>query len=667
MPVEFTQTGYYEVWRDGVFIDRHNSERKCTQTITEHLAEHGNGNYEIRPPLIMAKGYGVLSPGGQVTDTIAPSVPGSVQASATSATTGTSSWAASTDNVGVAGYQVYRNGTPLGTTTELSYPHTGLTPSTQYSITVSAFDAAGNSSAAGGPAVFTTPANAAPVWSLSNQSYNTGTAVNIALDSFCTDADGDTITYSLVSGTLPTGLSLSGARNQTLSGTVTAAGTYNLTLGASDGIASRQDRAVTFTVTTPDTTPPGPPSAPTVASYGSSSITLNMPTSAASDHASYTVQRSTDGSTYGNRATGITASTWQDTGLSSSTTYHYRLIDVDTSGNASTAGSSVSQTTASIGSGSNTARINALIGAYSVPFTVAYPSDPQNVGTVVNVPSQMSLSAAVALSNRTINVAAGSHGTVTVSGTDLDIICATGATCTPTFSGTRIRWTGGDWTGRWFITGANDLLVDNVYSTFVTTGDSNEWQAGNANRIAFINFTGDYQSNTSGGGWAIHTNSNFVYSDIIIAGCYFFNRFPGQCFRMNGLRRAVLADTYIGAYDNTNSFRLHYSCNPIYIKNVIAIGQSAQWTPINNGDPIAILNGTIDGFTRYQTGNRPGWIANQSSSNTGTVSNTTLYAEVVNGGAELDVSPMTAGSGNQKLLWSNSPTVPSPAPYGADR
>ena len=57
------------------------------------------------------------------------------------------SWTASTDNVGVTGYKIYRNGTQVGTSATNSYSDTGLTASTAYTYTVSAYDAAGNNSA----------------------------------------------------------------------------------------------------------------------------------------------------------------------------------------------------------------------------------------------------------------------------------------------------------------------------------------------------------------------------------------------------------------------------------------------------------------------------------------------------------------------------------------
>jgi chitodextrinase len=82
-----------------------------------------------------------------VADTQAPTVPGGLASSAVTSTSFTLSWTASTDNVGVSLYEVFRGGVFLGTTTGTSYNVTGLTASTTYSMTVRAKDAAGNNSA----------------------------------------------------------------------------------------------------------------------------------------------------------------------------------------------------------------------------------------------------------------------------------------------------------------------------------------------------------------------------------------------------------------------------------------------------------------------------------------------------------------------------------------
>ena len=50
-----------------------------------------------------------------------------------------STWTASTDNVGVAGYTILRNGSPIGSAAGTSYTDTTVSPSTTYSYTVEAF------------------------------------------------------------------------------------------------------------------------------------------------------------------------------------------------------------------------------------------------------------------------------------------------------------------------------------------------------------------------------------------------------------------------------------------------------------------------------------------------------------------------------------------------
>ena len=80
-------------------------------------------------------------------DTQAPSVPTGLASSGITQTGFTLTWAASTDNTGVTGYEVFRNGTSIGTPASTSFNITGLTCNTAYSMKVRARDAAGNWSA----------------------------------------------------------------------------------------------------------------------------------------------------------------------------------------------------------------------------------------------------------------------------------------------------------------------------------------------------------------------------------------------------------------------------------------------------------------------------------------------------------------------------------------
>ncbi|CAM3355035.1 M4 family metallopeptidase [Aequorivita lipolytica] len=84
--------------------------------------------------------------GGAGPDTQAPTAPASLVASNVTKTTLTLSWNASTDNVGVTGYDIFQGSTNIGTVTGTSANITGLSPATAYSFTVRAKDAAGNNS-----------------------------------------------------------------------------------------------------------------------------------------------------------------------------------------------------------------------------------------------------------------------------------------------------------------------------------------------------------------------------------------------------------------------------------------------------------------------------------------------------------------------------------------
>ncbi|MEZ4801639.1 MAG: GEVED domain-containing protein [Gelidibacter sp.] len=81
---------------------------------------------------------------GAAPDTTAPSTPTNLTASGTTQTTTNLSWSASTDNVGVTGYDVYQGSTVIATVTVTTYQVTGLTAATAYSFRVRAKDAAGN-------------------------------------------------------------------------------------------------------------------------------------------------------------------------------------------------------------------------------------------------------------------------------------------------------------------------------------------------------------------------------------------------------------------------------------------------------------------------------------------------------------------------------------------
>jgi hypothetical protein len=84
-----------------------------------------------------------VNAGSGGTDTVAPTAP-VLAASGTTSTSTNLSWSGATDAVGVTGYDVYQGASLIGSTASATYTVTSLTPSTTYSFSVKAKDAAGN-------------------------------------------------------------------------------------------------------------------------------------------------------------------------------------------------------------------------------------------------------------------------------------------------------------------------------------------------------------------------------------------------------------------------------------------------------------------------------------------------------------------------------------------
>ena len=93
---------------------------------------------------------------GSTADTEAPSAPTNLSANNITETTVDLSWNASSDNVGVTGYDVYQGSSLLGSATGTTAQITGLTANTTYNFYVEAKDAEGNISAASNTVSVTT-------------------------------------------------------------------------------------------------------------------------------------------------------------------------------------------------------------------------------------------------------------------------------------------------------------------------------------------------------------------------------------------------------------------------------------------------------------------------------------------------------------------------------
>ena len=189
-------------------------------------------------------------------DSQPPSVPTGLTASAVSTSTINLSWLASTDNVGVSKYNIYRNGTLLTDVlaNNRSYSNTGLTPSTPFSYTVSACDTSGNCSAQSSAVLATTfaPFAGASLLTFSGpSSYQVnGNLVNINIDKITNSSNGH-------SGSLRIELWALAAPyfGGSVSGYITASIRTNLITGAADYLPANSNWP-NITLNRPYTAPP---------------------------------------------------------------------------------------------------------------------------------------------------------------------------------------------------------------------------------------------------------------------------------------------------------------------------------------------------------------------------------------------------------------------------
>jgi PQQ-dependent dehydrogenase (s-GDH family) len=272
-------------------------------------------------------------------DTQAPTAPTNLAASSVTQTTLTLTWTASTDNVGVSGYDVYRDGTKLNTSlvTSTNYNVTGLTASTAYQFFVQVKDAAGNSTNSSTLNVTTpappdleapsAPANlAASNITQSSVTLNWDAATdNVAVTGYDVYRDGVKVNTSLVTTTTYNATGLLALVN------------YSFYVVARDAAGNSSANSNTVSVTTPDTQAPTIPSNLTATSITQTSMTLNW--NASTDNigvSGYDVYQDN----VKINASLVTGTSYNVTGLSASSTYAFYIKAFDAAGNNSNSNTS---------------------------------------------------------------------------------------------------------------------------------------------------------------------------------------------------------------------------------------------------------------------------------------------------------------------------------------
>lgn len=313
-------------------------------------------------------------------DTTPPSVPSNLTASAANSNLVNLSWTASSDNVAVTGYKIYRNSTLVGTVmTGLNYADNTVSGNTSYTYVIKAVDAAGNISADSNSSTVTTPV--AP--------DTTAPSVPTGVTSKNTTASSTTLSWTAsTDNTAVTGYTIyrNGTKVGAVSGTtliftdsgITASTAYSYTVSAQDAAANSSAQSTPLVVTTlasADTT--NPTATTNVKAVADSATQVTVSWTAATDNVGvtgYYILRN------GAVIAQATKTSFVDTGLSPATSYSYTVEAYDAAKN---------------------------IGPLSTPSTVTTPklsdtvapSAPSNVAASIASQTQINLSWAASTDN----------------------------------------------------------------------------------------------------------------------------------------------------------------------------------------------------------------------------------------------------------------------------
>lgn len=307
------------------------SSANCHRTVVT-----GNNFAGNRLGAIQDKGTGTIF----TLDNVPPSVPTGLATTLVTQNQVDLAWNASTDNVGVTSYSIYRGGTSVGTVngTTTAFQDTTVNPNTTYSYTVQAFDAAGNPSGQSAPLPVTTPpvpqdTEPPSVPTNLRTTSTTPAAVDLAWDA-STDNIGVTSYTIYRDGNLLN--SVNGTTTVYQDGTVAPNTSYTYTVEAFDAANNASGQSAPLPVTTPpvpqDTEPPSIP-----ANLRTTSITysaVDLAWDASTDNVgvtSYIIYRDGNLLTSVNGAT----TTHKDSTVAAGTSYTYTIEAFDAAGNGS--------------------------------------------------------------------------------------------------------------------------------------------------------------------------------------------------------------------------------------------------------------------------------------------------------------------------------------------
>lgn len=321
--------GYY-LYRNGMLIANTPGYTYYTDTVPAGLYAYTVEAYDA------AGNVSAQSAPSSLISVIADTTPPTAPANLTAAVSSSSivlSWGASTDNVAVVGYYIFKNGTRIFTPNAITatiYTDSGLKPGVTYSYSVVAYDAAGNDS---------TPAaiSATTIFDISPPSVPTGLSA--------TKITTNEIDLSWSTSTDNTGVGgyqiyRNGAQIASVASTsasyadkgVSPSTNYYYTVNAYDVVGNVSSMSMQLTVVTPapDTTAPSAPISFYATPRSASQISLMW--SPSYDNVGVAGYRLTRN---GTQILDTTSTSYMDTGLVTSTMYEYVVVAYDAAGNVS--------------------------------------------------------------------------------------------------------------------------------------------------------------------------------------------------------------------------------------------------------------------------------------------------------------------------------------------
>ncbi|RYD66174.1 MAG: hypothetical protein EOP83_05695, partial [Verrucomicrobiaceae bacterium] len=280
------------------------------------------------------------------------------------------SWAASTDDVGVTGYRIYRGSgdDPIATVTGTTYNETGLDPETSYLYRVAAVDGAGNVSAESQLMVSTDPDDEAPSLPGSLAADPDVTTVdltwtastdNVALDGYRIER-GDTVLATVQ------GLSF---RDSGLSD----ATAYIYKVIAIDISGNETPATISVTTDADGSAPDAPGDLAAEESVTAIKLTWTVPFDNIGV-TSYQVSRD------GHPIATVNGTSYDDTGLEPNTLFSYQVSAVDARNNISTAASINASTDPDLVPPTTPGELTATPSMNSIQLSWLASTDPVGVG-----------------------------------------------------------------------------------------------------------------------------------------------------------------------------------------------------------------------------------------------------------------------------------------------